>query len=404
MKLTPFFTLVFAGSLLCAPLSAAKPGFVLAGVDVLESQEFALLKGKQVGLITNHTGVTRSGRSTADLLAHAPGVKLIALFSPEHGIRGKDKHGENVGDLIDPVLHLPVYSLYGSVRKPSPEMMNSIDVLVFDMQDVGARFYTYLTTMGMAMEAASERGIAFVVLDRPNPAGGSAVEGQVLDSSLRRFTAYYEIPVRHGMTAGEIAVWYKETHKIQLSLTVVPLKNWTRDMLWPDTGRVFVAPSPNIRNPTAALLYSGIGMFETMNISVGRGTETPFELIGAPWINAQALSERLEALKLPGLKFQPVTFTPSEDLYAGKSCSGVRIKVTDPKAVRTIDLFVYIVTLVREFWPKELEPRWDEVALVTGSKEFQKMYEENKSALEIIQVFHQSADAFVASRQTFLLY
>lgn len=404
MKTPKLIALTLSASLLTVPLEAAKTPPVLTGIDVLEAQEFASLKGKQVGLITNHTGVSRSGRSTADLLAHAPGVKLIALFSPEHGIRGRQSHGETVGDILDPTLHLPVYSLYGVVRKPTPEMLNSIDVLIFDMQDVGARFYTYLATMGMAMEAASERGIGFVVLDRPNPIGGQVVEGQVLETSLRKFTGYFEIPVRHGMTAGEIAMWYKDTHKMNLSLNVIPLKNWTRDMLWPDTTLDFVAPSPNIRNPTAELLYPGIGMFETMNVSVGRGTDAPFEVIGAPWMDGKVLAERLEALKLPGLKFQAATFTPADDVYAGTPCLGVRIKVTDPKAVRSVDLFVYLMVLLREFWLKELQPRWEEVALVTGSHDFEKLFQQNKTALEILQVFHQSADAFTTARQTYLMY
>src|ERR1700687_2425913 len=198
---------VFISTLSLAPCPAgsAKEPSVLLGIDVLETQGFALLQGKQIGLITNQTGVNSQGRSTADLLARAPGVKLVALFSPEHGIRGTREHGEAVGDMIDPKLHIPVYSLYGSIQRPTPEMLNSIDVLVFDMQDVGARFYTYLTTMGMAMENAAQRGIGFMVLDRPNPVGGTIVEGQVLDPRIQHFTAYYQIPVRHGFTAGELA-------------------------------------------------------------------------------------------------------------------------------------------------------------------------------------------------------
>jgi len=377
---------------------------VLLGIDVLEAQDYALLQGKQVGLITNQTGVDSSGRSTADLLAKAPGVKLVALFSPEHGIRGTHGHGEIVGDSIDPKLHIPVYSVYGSVQKPTPEMLNAIDVLVFDMQDVGARFYTYLTTMGMAMEAASQRGIGFMVLDRPNPVGGSVMEGQVLDSRIQQFTAYYQIPVRHGFTAGELAQWYNQTHKLGVELTVIAIKNWKRDQLWADTGLPFVPPSPNIRNPTAALLYCGVGLFEATNVSVGRGTDFPFELLGAPWISGETLARRLNDLQLPGLQFSPALFTPTSEGYAGQLCSGVRIKVTDAKLVRPVDLFVQISCLIRELWPKDFQPRWEEVALVTGSQDFEHLYTENKPAAEILEVFHKSADDFAKNRQPYLLY
>jgi uncharacterized protein YbbC (DUF1343 family) len=331
-------------------------------------------------------------------------VKLVALFSPEHGIRGKREAGQAIGDTIDPKLHLPVYSLYGTVQKPTPEMLNAIDILVFDMQDAGARFYTYLTTMGMAMEAAAQRGIPFMVLDRPNPVGGVVVEGQVLDPRIHHFTAYYQVPVRHGFTAGELAQWYNQTQKLNLQLTVIGLKNWKRDELGSETGLPFVPPSPNIRNPTEALLYSGMGMFEATNVSVGRGTETPFELVGAPWMNGDRLADRLNALQLPGFKFKAAAFTPASDADAGQPCSGVRIKVTDPKAVRPVDLFVQIACLIRELWPKDFQPRWEEVARVTGSQDFEHMYEANKPAAEILDLFHKSAEQFTKDRQPYLLY
>jgi uncharacterized protein YbbC (DUF1343 family) len=283
-------------------------------------------------------------------------------------------------------------------------MLNAIDVLVFDMQDGGARFYTYLTTMGMAMEAASQRGIGFMVLDRPNPVGGSVMEGQVLDSRIQQFTAYYQIPVRHGFTAGELAQWYNQTHKLGVELTVIAIKNWKRDQLWADTGLPFVPPSPNIRNPTAALLYCGVGLFEATNVSVGRGTDFPFELLGAPWISGETLARRLNDLQLPGLQFSPALFTPTSEGYAGQLCSGVRIKVTDAKLVRPVDLFVQISCLIRELWPKDFQPRWEEVALVTGSQDFEHLYTENKPAAEILEVFHKSADDFAKNRQPYLLY
>ncbi len=383
---------------------AKTPPVVLAGIDVLASQGYALLQGKQVGLVTNHTGVDVNGKSTADLLARAPGVKLVALFSPEHGIRGTGLHGELVGDSIDPKLHLPVYSLYGSIRKPTPEMLNAIDVLVFDMQDVGTRFYTYLTTMGMAMEAASERGIGFVVLDRPNPVGGEILEGQVLDPRLRHFTAYYQIPVRHAFTSGELAMWYKDHSNLDVALSVIPIKNWTRSMLWPETGRKFIPPSPNIRTPTQALLYTGVGLFEATNVSVGRGTEAPFEYFGAPWIDGKVLAERLNSLQLPGLSFEAATFTPTSDLYQGQACSGVKITLANASLVRPVDLFVQASCILRDLGLKDYQPRWPEVALVTGSQDFEHLFIQNKSAAEILEIFRKSAEEFAKTRQPFLLY
>jgi uncharacterized protein YbbC (DUF1343 family) len=397
------FCLIFVGVPLGAENSQAKPP-VLLGIDVLEQQGYALLQGKQVGLITNQTGLDSQGRSTADLLAKAPGVKLVALFSPEHGIRGKREAGQAIGDTIDPKLHLPVYSLYGAVQKPTPEMLNAIDVLVFDLQDVGARFYTYLTTMGLAMEAASQRGISFMVLDRPNPSGGSVLEGEVLDPRIHHFTAYFQVPVRHGFTAGEMAQWYNQTQKLGLSLTVISMKNWTRDELWPETQLDFVPPSPNIRNANAAILYSGVGMFEATNVSVGRGTDSPFEQIGAPWMNGETLAKRLNDLHLSGVEFKAVTFTPNGDTYMGQSCFGVHLTILNANAVRPVDLFVQVSCVLRELWPKDYQLRWDEVARVTGSSDFEHLYSENKPASQILALFHKSAEAFATARQPYLLY
>lgn len=377
---------------------------VLLGIDVLEKEDFAPLKGKQVGLITNQTGVDSDGRSTADILAKAPGVKLVALFSPEHGIRGQEEAGQSVGDTIDRRTHLPVYSLYGTVQRPTPEMLNAVDVLVFDMQDVGTRFYTYLTTMGMAMEAAAQRKIEFMVLDRPNPLGGMIVEGQTLDPRIRHFTAYYSVPTRHGLTAAEMARFYNQTARIQAKLTTIPMTGWKRDQLWEDTDLPFVPPSPNIPTPTAALLYAGIGMFEATNVAVGRGTDTPFERIGAPWMNGAVMARRLNDLKLPGVLFFQTIFQPEKDLYQGQMCSGVRIKVTNPLTVRPVDIFVHMAVLLRELSPKDFQPRWDEMARVTGSHDFEALYKFNKPAEDILNLFHKSSDQFLKDRQAYLLY
>jgi uncharacterized protein YbbC (DUF1343 family) len=381
-----------------------KPEAVLYGIDVLEEKQFDPLRGKQIGLITNQTGRDSRGRSSADVLAATTTVKLIALFSPEHGIRGTHEGGQLVGDLIDPKTHLPVYSLYGAIQRPTPPMLNAMDALVFDMQDVGARFYTYLTTMGMCMEAAARRNIPFVVLDRPNPAGGDVVEGQVLDWHIRHFTAYYNIPVRHGMTAGEIAQWYNKTANIHAKLIVVPMAGWKRAQLWNETLLSFIPPSPNIKTPHAALLYSGLGMFEATNVSVARGTAAPFARIGAPWMKGTELARRLNQLQPAGLRVLPTAFSPDSDLYESHLCSGIRFDIIDPHAVRPVDLFVQIACLLRDLSPKEFELRWDEIARVTGSRDFESMYKANKPAAEILEVFHKSAEKFKKDRQEFLLY
>jgi len=401
----------FIAALLIVPSQAADAPVVTVasspfhtGIDELKKSDFAFLQGKQVGLITNHTGVDAQGESTADLLAHAPGVKLIALFSPEHGIRGQKEAGALVGDMVDLRTHLPVYSLYGVTQKPTPVMLNGVDVLVFDLQDAGTRFYTYISTMGLAMEAAAQRGIGFVVLDRPNPLGGAIVEGHVLDPWVRHFTAYFSIPVRHGLTVGELARWYNETAHLHLDLTVVPMTGWTRDMAWSDTGRPFIGPSPNIRTLTQALLYSGVGAFEATNVSVGRGTETPFEWIGAPWIHGAELAQRLNALALPGIEAEAAQFVPQTDVYAGQLCSGVRFKVTDSKALRTTDLFIQTAFLLRDLYGRDFQPRWEEMVRVTGTRDFEEAYKTGKTAERLLGSVHASAAHFADERKPYLLY
>jgi uncharacterized protein YbbC (DUF1343 family) len=402
---------VFALFLLLYPLQAAEapqedpsPVPFRCGIDILRKSGFAILQGKQVGLITNHTGVDGQGASTADLLAHAPGVRLVALFSPEHGIRGEREGGEHVNDTVDLRTHLPVYSLYGATQKPSPIMLNAVDVLVFDIQDVGTRFYTYISTMGLAMEAAAQRGISVVILDRPNPIGGTIVEGEVLEHWVRHFTAYFSIPVRHGLTVGELARWYNDTAHLHLDLTVIPMTGWTRNMMAPDTNRAFVGPSPNIRTFTQALLYSGIGLFEATNVSVGRGTEMPFECIGAPWMHGPVLAEKLSALALPGIQVEPIEFVPKNDLYVGQLCSGVRFKVTDAKTLRTMDLFIRIAFLLRDLNGRDFQMRSEEILRVTGTRNFEYTYKTGKSPESLLGAIHKSAEQFDKDRKPYLLY
>lgn len=377
---------------------------VLLGIDVLKKQNFEPLKGKRVGLITNHTGIDGKGKSTIDLIYNAENVKLTALFCPEHGIRGKIEHGQKISDEKDYKTGLPIYSLYGKTKRPTDDMLRGIDMLVFDMQDIGTRFYTYITTLAYALEEAAKRNIEFVVLDRPNPITGSIVEGEILSPEINHFTAYLEIPVRHGMTVGEIANWYNRVSDLNAKLNVIKMEGWNREMWWNKTGLKFFPTSPNIRNLRSAILYSGIGGLEATNVSVGRGTKEPFEIFGAPWIDGKTVAERLTFINLSGFAFNPTQFTPKEDLYKNELCKGVKIIITDPNEARTIDLFIHIFTILKEFYPENFAPRWEEIDRVTGSEKIRKMLEMNQSAEEILFIIHEKADQFQKTRKPYLLY
>lgn len=310
-------------------------GGVVPGVEVLLSDSVALVRGRRVGLITNQTGVASSGQSTIDLLSRARGVELVALFSPEHGIRGEADAGAEVASGVDRKTRLPVHSLYGETRRPTPEMLEGVDILLFDIQDVGTRYYTYVSTMGLAMEAAAEHGLAFVVLDRPNPVGGRLVQGNVLDSAHASFVGRYPVAMRHGMTVGELARLIRARRTPGLELHVVPARGWERGRWFDRTGLPWVAPSPNMRSLATATHYPGTCLFEGTNLSVGRGTDRPFEQIGAPWLDADQLAGRLNERELEGVRFETVTFTPddpSDGKFGGRTVRGVRFVATDRRA------------------------------------------------------------------------
>lgn len=299
----------------------------LCGVDVLERDGLAALKGQRIGLITNHTGLNREGKATVDLLAGAQNCRLTTLFGPEHGIRGAVDTA--VSDSTDSVTGLPIYSLYGQRTRPTPEQVAGVDTLVYDIQDVGTRFYTYISTLGLCMEAAAEHGKRFVVLDRPNPIGGVAIEGPLADADRLDFTAYHPIPVRHGLTLGELARLFTAEKGLKVDLTVIPVENWRRAEWWDETGLTWINPSPNMRSLTQALLYPGIGLLEFTNLSVGRGTDTPFEIIGAPWIQERELAAALDRRNLPGVRFVPIRFTPQSSVHGNQPCRGVNFVVTE---------------------------------------------------------------------------
>jgi uncharacterized protein YbbC (DUF1343 family)/CubicO group peptidase (beta-lactamase class C family) len=325
---------------------------VLTGIDVLRADGFRLLKGKRVGLITNHTGRARDGSTTIDLLHSSStpeGHTLVALFSPEHGIRGVLE--ASVPSTKDDKTGLPIHSLYGETRRPTDAMLKGIDTLVIDLQDIGARFYTYSTTMAYVMEEAAKRKIPVIVLDRPNPVGGFQIEGPALDKSELGFTGYFaSMPVRHGMTLGELAMMFNGENRIGADLTVVAMKNWRRDAWFDETGVPWINPSPNMRNLLQATLYPGIGAFEGTNISVGRGTDTPFEQIGAPWIDGVQLAEALNARAIPGISFYPVRFTPAGSKYAAEQCQGVFMVVTDREALRPVRVGVEIASMLHKLY------------------------------------------------------
>jgi uncharacterized protein YbbC (DUF1343 family) len=321
------------------------PVAALSGIDVLRANGFAALKGKRLGLLTNHTGRARDGATTIDLLHRTKDLTLVRLFSPEHGIRGI--LDANVPSAVDET-GLTIHSLYGDTRRPTAAMLEGIDTIVIDLQDIGARFYTYMTTMAYVMEEAAKHNVAVVVLDRPNPVNGFQVEGPTLDRAALSFVGYFPMPIRHGMTLGELAKLFNSENKIGANLTVIPLQNWKRDEWFDATGLPWINPSPNMRNLNQATLYPGIGAIEGTNISVGRGTDTPFEQIGAPWIDGVALADALNARGLPGVRFYPVRFTPGSSKYANEECGGVFMIVTDRGAIHPVRVGVEIAAMLHK--------------------------------------------------------
>ena len=368
---------------------------------MLRANGFKSLAGQRVGLITNHTGLAADGTPTAMLFHNDKNVNLSALFSPEHGFAGKLDIA-NVGDATDTTTGLKVFSLYGKTRTPTPEMLSNVDTLVFDIQDIGTRFYTYISTMKNAMQAADNQRKRFVVLDRPNPIGGSVVAGPVLDKGSESFVAAHRLPVQHGMTVGEIAKMIKADLGLKLHLEVVAVKHWTRATLFDETGLTWVNPSPNMRCLTQALTYPGIGLLETTNLSVGRGTDTPFEVIGASWIDGRNLAKELNASQLPGVRFVPIRFTPTSSKYANEVCGGVNIVVTNRDAFEAVRTGVQIARTLRTIYPKE----WDTKSLnrLLGHKATRDAILNGTRADEIVASWQVDLNQFLRRRSEFQLY
>jgi uncharacterized protein YbbC (DUF1343 family)/CubicO group peptidase (beta-lactamase class C family) len=391
-----------------APGGGVQPGSVafprpptLAGIDVLEAEGFAALRGKRIGLVTNQTGRSRRGDSTIDVLARAADVKLVALFSPEHGIRGQAD--DKVASSRDEKTRLPIHSLYGDTRRPTDAMLTGIDTLVVDLQDVGVRFYTYVTTMAYVMEEAAKRRLSVVVLDRPNPITGEDVEGPMLDPSAVSFTGYLPMPIRHAMTIGELARLFNGERRIGADLTVIPMKGWVRAAWFDETGLPWINPSPNMRNMLAATVYPGIGAIEGTNVSVGRGTDTPFEQIGAPWIDGVALAKTLNDRALPGIRFYPVSFTPSPGAkLSGQVCHGVFLIVTDRDRLRPVRVGLEVASALSRLYGQQF--RLEDAATLFGSKDTLQRIRAGEDPSSIAELWREGEAKWRDVRAKYLLY
>ena len=398
-----------AVGLSAAPITAAasetKPASprqtVLNGIDVLEAEQFKTVKGLRLGLITNHTGHDRERNPTIDILHKAPGVQLKALFSPEHGIRGQLDQSK-INDGMDEKTGLPIYSLYsGAIRKPKPEQLRDLDALVFDIQDIGCRFYTYVGTMLNTMEAASEAGIKFIVLDRANPINGVDMDGPLLDGKTS-FVAWHPVPLRHGLTVGELAQMFHAEKQFDLNLTIVPCAGWKRSLWLDDTDLPWTNPSPNMRSLTEATLYPGVGLLETTALSVGRGTATPFELVGAPYIDEKKLAAELTKAALPGVQFKPVRFTPDASVFKDKECGGVNIILTDREKLRACNIGITIALVLQRLYPNDWNlDKFDRLLVHPRTIE---AIREGKSLTEIRSTWEADLKAFAERRKPFLIY
>ena len=407
MKTLLLTTLALAA---CAPTNppraAAPTSEVRPGIEVFLENPPAAVRGKRIGLITNQTGVDRAGTLSIDRLAASDAVELVALFSPEHGIRGAAAPGEKIASGTDERTGLPIHSLYGDTRKPTPEMLRGIDALVFDIQDVGSRTYTYVYTMALGMEAAKEAGIPFVVLDRPNPIGGVRVEGNLLDTAYATFVGMYPIPVRHGLTAGELAQLFNREFGIGAELTVVKAEGWTRGAWFDATGLPWVPPSPNIPRLESAIHYPGTVFFEGTNLSAGRGSSHPFEQVGAPWLDAAAVAREMNARGLPGVRFEAVEFTPTrpgDQKFDGIALRGVRLVLTDRDAYRPVATSLALADAVFRRHRAEfrwLQSHWDRLA---GTDRLRKAIEAGTLDAEL-RAWDADAARFEQTRRPYLLY
>jgi uncharacterized protein YbbC (DUF1343 family) len=374
---------------------------VLNGIDVLEKNGFRQLEDRRIGLITNQTGINRKGISDIQLFHEAQNVNLVAIFSPEHGLLGK-LDIESIENSKDSLTGIEVFSLYGSTRTPTAAMLGEIDTLVFDIQDIGTRFYTYISTMGEAMQAAAEHGTRFVVLDRPNPINGVTVSGPVLDAGSESFVGFHQLPVRHGMTIGELALMFNVELELGLDLEIIRVEGWQRQDFFDTTGLQWINPSPNMRSLSEAILYPGIGLLETTNLSVGRGTSSPFELIGAPWLDGQQLATELNHLGLPGISFEATQFTPVSSKFETENCSGVNFFVTDRDQFNSVRTGIEIALKLRSLYPTNWET--EKLNRLLGNAAVHQAILDGQSYAQIEMLFLDDLAEFMKRRARHLIY
>ena len=388
---------------------------VRPGIEVLRQSGFEALKGKRVGLITNPTGIDNKLKSTIDILAEAPEVKLTALFAPEHGVRGNYVAGASVANETDAKTGVQVFSLHGKTRKPTSEMLKNVDVLVYDIQDIGTRSYTFISTMGLAMEAAAENGKEFMVLDRPNPLGGNKVEGNLVEPASRSFVSQYPIPYIYGLTPGELARFLNDEgllkNGVKAKLEVIPMEGWHRLMTFAETGMPWVLPSPHIPDPSTSILYPATGIMGELDyVSIGVGYTLPFKLAGAPWIDAQTLSERLTALNIPGVEFRPLYYKPFYALYKGENINGVEIYVTDEEKAPLSLIQFYIMQELAAMYPnqkafdKATQSRISMFDKVCGSPKVRELFTRNYKVADLSPFWNKDVDSFKSRSEIYYLY
>jgi uncharacterized protein YbbC (DUF1343 family) len=402
-------------NLIAIALAFSQQSRVKIGAEILIEKHLDLIKGKKIGIVTNHTGILPDGRHIVDVLNEIEGVKIVALFGPEHGIRGEIPDGKSISHGVDAKTGIPVFSLYGEVKKPTEEMLKDIDVLIFDIQDVGARFYTYISTMSYCMEACAEMGKKFIVLDRPNPIRGVYVDGPILEPRFKSFVGLHPIPVAHGMTVGELAKMFNDEgwlkNAVKADLTVVKMENYSRRMWFDQTGLPWVKPSPNMMTLKTAIVYTATCFIEGTNVSEGRGTQHPFEWIGAPWIDGEKLAKELNHYKLPGVKFEPISFTPTDiekvtvdPKYEGEKCGGVYLNVYDREKFEPVKVGVYILYALKKLYPDKFKWRTAGQDRLWGTDKVRLMIDEGKKPDEIIKTWEDDVRKFLSIRQKYLLY
>ncbi len=387
---------------------ANRNGSVKLGIDVLEEHNFALLgislANKKIGILTNQTGVDSQGRRTIDVLTSAPGVSVQAIFSPEHGATGT-LDTTDISNTKDAATGVPVYSVYGASdaqRRPSPEMLKGLDAIVIDLQDAGVRFYTYETTVGYFLEAAAKAGIEVILLDRPNPITGALLQGPVSDEGRENFTNYWQVPVRHAMTLGELARMFNTERAINANLHVIPTEGWLRGDWFDSTGLTWINPSPNLRSITEAALYPGVALVEGTNISVGRGTDTPFELLGAPWIKGRELAQFLNAREIAGVRFVPTTFTPNASNYAGQKCEGVNLVLLDRSVLDAPELGIELASALRQLYPEQW--RMEKMIEILANQAVFDAITQGQDPRRIAQNWQEGLDEFSKIREKYLIY